>query len=431
MTSWFQNLMKDDKDTSPECESSTHMELGNEPTKEEIDAFLAKSMTQMSVTERQLALEDLHGIRNQTTEHTESVSIWLQVLDIYLSSIKRGTVFELAEAMDRSYTSSRELRMMFLRAELYDPQAAAKKIIKFFEIKRALFGPKKLVKKITLDDLDEDDRACLRCGGVQVMPFPDAVGRRILVGFPCLRQYKTIENELRARYYLCMSLLESEDNQKSGVVGIWYAVSPVKEAKRQYGGNTGLLYGLPLHFASLHFCSSKFIAYVLTSAGFYLCPAKLRARMRVHWGDHESCIEALSTFGIPKDCIPAEPNNANAITFLKERKRVESERETESYFTDSQSPSEFDVVFGRGRNIQEFAGNTKFRAMLVSKKHEYDNISRSERTDFAERIVEQIKSYGGRFLKKGDDGWEEVSDTEARTKVTMAFRSQRRLAKVH
>ena len=439
------------------------------PSREEIDSFLAWSMTQISATERQLALEDLHGLRMTPAEQPESVSIWLAVLDIHLNSIKMGTIYEVAERMDKSYITSQEFRMLFLRSEQYDPEAAAKKIIKFLEVKKDLFGQEKLVKKITLQDLDDDDLMCLKSGGVQVLPFPDSTGRKIVAAFPCLRQYKTVESEMRARYYFVMSLLEeSDETQKAGVVAVWYAVSPVREARSQYGGNTGLLYALPLHFASIHFCSTNVFAYILTSAGFYLCPPKIRARIRIHWGGHKKCLEELSTFGIPKDGFPMspplyEPTNENQVSWVKERYRYENSLYTGSLHTGgsaaasdpaatpppkrttttittskigngNQPPSELDVVFGRGRSIQDYPGNKKFRAILDKKKNEYDNLSKFGRTDLAASIIQQIKNDGGRFLKKKDSGgeacWEEVELKEARAKVTMAFRSRRKLAKI-
>eukprot|EP00526_Cylindrotheca_closterium_P026840 CAMPEP_0113629714 /NCGR_PEP_ID=MMETSP0017_2-20120614/15428_1 /TAXON_ID=2856 /ORGANISM="Cylindrotheca closterium" /LENGTH=51 /DNA_ID=CAMNT_0000540129 /DNA_START=15 /DNA_END=167 /DNA_ORIENTATION=+ /assembly_acc=CAM_ASM_000147 len=51
---------------------------------------------------------------------------------------------------------------MFLRGNRYDTKAAANQMLKFFETKQDLFGTEKLTKDITIEDLDEDDIACLK-----------------------------------------------------------------------------------------------------------------------------------------------------------------------------------------------------------------------------------------------------------------------------
>jgi hypothetical protein len=157
-------------------------------------------------------LEKLHGIRNNDNpEDPASVDLWLRILDMNLNAIKRGTVYEVAEAMNRSHVMSRGFRMMFLRANEYDPDAAAKNIIQFLEIKRSLFGQDKLVTKITMDDLDEEDVKNVEGGSFQISPCMDRSGRKIVLIFPSLRRKTLVESELRARYYIIMSLLELED----------------------------------------------------------------------------------------------------------------------------------------------------------------------------------------------------------------------------
>lgn len=42
---------------------------------------------------------------------------WLQSLDSYIQSTKTGTVYEVVEAMDRSYVATRAFRLMFLTSD--------------------------------------------------------------------------------------------------------------------------------------------------------------------------------------------------------------------------------------------------------------------------------------------------------------------------
>ena len=51
--------------------------------------------------------------------------------------------------------------------------------VQHFEHKVQLFGEEKLVKKLTLDDLDDDDKAALRPGSHLFLLGKDTVGRAV------------------------------------------------------------------------------------------------------------------------------------------------------------------------------------------------------------------------------------------------------------
>ena len=131
-------------------------------------------------------LEELHGVRSSSDPESNPavVNTWLQMLDMHLQNIKRGTLYEVAEAIDRDYVTSTSFRMKFLRATRYDPQQAAVQVIKFLEVKRSLFGHEKLTKRITLADLNEEDREFLASGAVQVSKKLDRSGRANVIFFP-------------------------------------------------------------------------------------------------------------------------------------------------------------------------------------------------------------------------------------------------------
>jgi len=59
--------------------------------------------------------------------------------------------------MSECFVRDPNKRIMFPRAENYDPVKAAERMLRYFEKKKNLFGAEKLVKKITLEDLSEDD----------------------------------------------------------------------------------------------------------------------------------------------------------------------------------------------------------------------------------------------------------------------------------
>jgi hypothetical protein len=416
MSQWFQNLMSNGwEQPSPRSLDKSEIE---EKTEQDVAAFLGDAMAKLSVDERENELEGLHGIvkASDNKEHPDSVQKWLEELDQHINAIKRGTVYEMAECMNRDFVTDRDFRMMFLRAERYNPEVAANRVIKFLNVKRHLFGVNKLVKTISMDDLDDDDKACLMSGSYQLLPCADTAGRSIFVGMPSLMIDKPFVNEMRARYYIIMSALESEQSQLRGFVTVWYVLGNFSD--KNIRSHQGLLWDLPVRREGVHLCADSLKVYVLASASIYRLPKTLRSRTRVHKGSHSECQHALASFGIPRSALPVSLNGAplreNHLTWLKRR---------QTGFTYA------DVIFGRGRKINEHDGNVNLRRLLERNHAAYDQCTRLARQDIVEYIVRHVKANGGKFLKHGDSGWEEVSDSEAREKVTSAFRSQRKFAK--
>jgi hypothetical protein len=115
-------------------------------------------------------------------------------MDTYLQASKSRTAFELADAIDRRYTSDDRFRTKFIRAELYQASEAAERFIRFFELKKTLFGVNLLTKDILLEHLNEDDMEALKSGGLQLCPLTDTAGRPIVSIMLGLRKYKEPEN---------------------------------------------------------------------------------------------------------------------------------------------------------------------------------------------------------------------------------------------
>lgn len=138
-------------------------------------------------------------LRSDQFETSEVLQRCASQLDSHLQTIKRGTALELAEAMDRVYTSSWALKIMFIRAERYRPVEAAERLVRFFELKKELFGTKLLTTDILLEHLNPDDIEALRSGGLQICPVKDVAGRPIISIMLAIRKYKAAENMVSAQ----------------------------------------------------------------------------------------------------------------------------------------------------------------------------------------------------------------------------------------
>ena len=167
------------------------------PTPAEVSSMLAKEMNQLSVEEREKVLEDVHGIPRLVEQPKERIEACLALLETELTSISNKAAYDLATSMSKEYTSSRKIRLMFLRAESYNPYNAASRMVRFFDEKCELFGADKLTKDITLDDLDPDDIITLENGFYQVLPEKDCAGRKVFCFFAKLKVFRTIQNTVR------------------------------------------------------------------------------------------------------------------------------------------------------------------------------------------------------------------------------------------
>ena len=146
------------------------------------------------------------------------------------SRVYSMAVYDIAVRLDPKYGHARTFRVMFLRKNRYDTKASANQMLKFIETKQDLFGTNKLCKDITIEDLDEDDIACLKTGWLQ-FSGKDRSGRTMALHLLHLRAFKTVKNEMRVKYYLFMDLLQTDEHaQLKGICGLNYAAEDFSNA---------------------------------------------------------------------------------------------------------------------------------------------------------------------------------------------------------
>jgi hypothetical protein len=169
--------------SSPEC-----------PTPAEASIMLAKDMNRLSVEEREKVLEDVHGIARVVDEPQDFIEACLALLERELDNISSKTAYDLARSMSEEYTCSKKIRLMFLRAESFDPYNAASSMVRFFDEKCELFGADKLTKDIKIADLDPDDIVTIESGLFQMLPVKDCAGRKVFCSFLKLKGVRTAQN---------------------------------------------------------------------------------------------------------------------------------------------------------------------------------------------------------------------------------------------
>jgi hypothetical protein len=167
------------------------------------------------------------------------------------------------------------------------------------------------------------------------------------------------------------------------------------------------------------------------------------------------------SYGIPIDTLPftdgAECKVKPHLQWLQTRRKQE-QTALPPGVPRVVIPGRFDVLFGRGKPMQEHHGNLvrseelenylrhddpsgnrpltdlfvqllphyqRYHTILESFHSSYDTAKKFEKMQIADSVVQSVKAYEGRFLKQEGAGWEVVDDLTARNKVSYAFRTRR------
>ena len=160
--------------------------------------------------------------------------------------------------------------------------------------------------------------------------------------------------------------------------------------------------------------------------------------MRLHFGSQTECLYHLSSYGIPHDFLPLDPNT-NRISLKRHLEWVESRFAMEKHgramtaMTPKEQaiiafPIDADVLI-TGR-VNNNGGNERFRAQVKELSHAYDRGTKDERKAMRNMILNTIEECGGRFLKEhkvdGRKVWKEMTKEQSRKIVAQAFRNSYR-----
>ena len=257
---------------------------------------------------------------------------------------------------------------------------------------------------------------------------------------------------MRAVWYMYNSMVDDVEVQRRGFVLVIYLIDYPKFSQDRAGTwkMTKLIAALPVRAVGVHFCYNNPILKALSDLAMLVGGQRTRTHMRMHsgtlshivldcffvllaWnisslfsrcyvlviiGTHVEVQYKLSTFGVPSGVFPVsldgEVNVQNFLEIYKmwekqEEKEIDTGLKEERIFV----PGPFDVLLGRQKLAQEHQGNLRFRHIVETFRTAYENnTTRWEKTNIANKIVEQVKQEcKGRFLKMDGTGWVEVDDS--------------------
>ena len=358
-------------------------------TAEKRSECLSREFNKMPMQARERVAQDVYGTVDKDTINVDMSPDTMDEFWSELEKVPEKQAYELAFELDPEAARDPFLAVAFLRSVDGSAKRAAKRYTSFWRQKLDLFGEDKLVRPITLDDFDEDDMESLNSGGFQVLRSDDRAGRPILFGRYTAMKYKHIKNmvsqhlrwlngipaashakneiclysislltlwnhlslclQLRVLWYCWMSMIEDEQHQKAGVIGLGYEVSRIPIQRfdgdpdsfdmsaadggfdRDFArGCLRLPLGLPIRVVGYHICADAPQWQGITDMVMVTVCKLVRLRFRAHFGTHQECQYALMTHGIPVDSIPVTPEGdielSNHMEWIAHRRALEAAR---------------------------------------------------------------------------------------------------------
>jgi len=430
-----------------------------------VDDFMSKEISELSYRDRYLIDLDVRGMNVlASTEPNELYLIGLEALDKQIllgmttpsaststststSTAKRimdhqqqqmrynYKYYRLAEKLISPMIKSKEFRSKFARANCFDPVKAANRMEMYLEIVCENFGNDALTRQVKLTDLDKVERDLLKSGCLQILPFRDSAGRRIVASLGNFGTHiHTPKNKMKVLTYVMQALSEDEETQKQGCVLLFWPLDPKYSISREL---SRIIQVAPIRFSAVHFmlydtpCFRKFGAWKLLAL-----PKEARARTRIHFGSIHQCQQEVIAYGILSHFLPVTNTgnikNQNLLRWIAFRQAKERASVLGIQFNGIDCPLVKDVLTGKGPHVSSNPANVVYRKIMESRFLEHRDAATADRkTVISREIVDKLVRDGGRFLMKKESWWVNGDRETAREKVSIAFRDMRKSFLLH
>jgi len=174
----------DDKNNDSTTTTTTTLST---PHPDDVDALLATELNNMTIQEREIVYEEVHGVDKDMVETpdllVDSFRRMKEAIEDQVPMTQRR-FYEQAKQINPTYVDSPSFWLQFLRAEYFDPYRAAIRLCRFLGGKVEFFGWDSLARPITLEqDFDPDDMEWFKLGIMQILPARDRSGRVVMADF--------------------------------------------------------------------------------------------------------------------------------------------------------------------------------------------------------------------------------------------------------
>jgi hypothetical protein len=218
---------------------------------------------------------------------------------------------------------------------------------------------------------------------------------------------------------MLMTAAEDVETQKRGCIFVGYNMGKDRKVDRTAAATILRLRNLvPLKVVSSHYCYDDLKMRPMMTVATLIIGRHGRARFRHHYGSHSDNQYTLLTFGISNHLLPVTSEGEYKVK--AHRKWIQQRREEErkgDNITRIVLPSQEDVLFGRGKPIQEHPGNVRYHYILDLYQAKYEEAKKFQKMEVSNLVLQVIAKQNGRFLKQDGAGWVEVDQDQAREKV--------------
>lgn len=446
-----------EEDDSPVFPSDTSVPRLDPLTQNVVEAT-AQDLQALSVKEQGQVIKDIYGLPednkgNNDTQEVEETPEFLQTKlrelhqEIQKAPVRKKHAYQMAVGQNKAYVLSSAFGLQFLRPERFQVAPAANRLLAHLDLKLECFGKELLTKNLTQDDLDPLSLQALYGGICIDCPVRDRAGRQVCMFAWTKENCQQLEalpiaNRMRALFYSTTVGGRDENTQRLGRVYIVWITGTIANPSDLWR-LTRITAGVPFAYRAIHMCVDSAFPWVvpLTGLAQLAMAAKLRLQVRRHTGTPAQLKHILTTFGMPVDYLPIFGKEGRFnLDLYKTRWHHIANQERSSAVNLSagemdtlalrfvNTPTNADVLMGKGRGVQDHVGNVRFRQLIDQKLPYYELASKSEKTKMAREIIRTVRQdWKGRFLTASDRNWIVMADeAKIRSKVSVCFRDARK-----
>lgn len=409
-----------------------------------VDIMLSRELTGLSVKERIDIQEEIHGVRTPPPEET------LDLIETGLAEMERALTemdpsqkqmylhMQEQRTQNALYIDAADFRLQFLRCEQWNAKKAAKRFAAFLQVAVDNFGYYALERPILISDFTDKEMKQLRKGEIQLLPFRDRSGRRIVAMVSNIGLGMDPTAKVKFCLYMAQVMNQDLESQQKGFVLVMFSGDHAGFKLPNEGDDRAakqLQESFPIRYSALHGCFPDTPVFRIMQAIQTLASSKdHRLRLRFHVGRSLENRYRLLSYGIPVDTIPITDTGTvktkHFIQWIKSRQMIEAAAKQSDTTAYIDSPLSTDVVFRNGTSTMSHPGNVKFRDLIATHFPEHSQAtSAQQKSAVSWKVVDQVLK-NGRFLQwdKRMACWTPMTNKkEIRTKVALNLRDFKKL----
>jgi len=378
----------------------------------------AKEYLETSKCRREILLDELHGVSSRAVPESpekihSALLLFQDAVDNVIPDFEKQAYIR-ACGMNSTYVHSVAFRLKFLRAELFHISDAALRYVRNLNYLVDKFGEIALMRQLYMSDLSNEELRFLKKGYMQILPFRDRVGRRILANLGSYGGFDfSMETKERVGAYISFAIL-SEDvtTQRKGAVALGLLDEDAIESVSMAAVSDiqKFMLAAPIRYSAHHSClPDEFRFRVMKVMVLMLHQGDSRHLTRIHIGTQMECDYKLRSFGIPTEHIPrsytGKIKDSYHKTFLKTRTAMDDHRKAEArndyhYYYDSTSaiqhfpaiecPENTCFLVRKHGVAWNNPGNIELRTFLAEKEQEHGR--KRLKGEFISRVVDEINA---------------------------------------